>query len=77
MELNRDTKLADLLKEYPWLRDEAAKLSDKAKMIDSPIGRILLKKATIADISSRTGIPEDEIIRKIGELIEAHEQAGI
>lgn len=72
MEINRDTRLADILAEYPWLKDEAMKLSDKAKMIDTPIGRMMLKKATLADLSKKAGIPEETLIPMINELIEKH-----
>ena len=72
MEITRDTKLLDIIEEYPWLMDEAEAISDKLKMLDSPLGKILLKKATIADASSRTGIPEEKIISKIEGLILEH-----
>lgn len=73
MNITGDTRLTDLLREYPWLKEEALKLSDKAKLIDTPIGRMMLKKATIADISRKSGIPEDKIIDKLTKLIESHE----
>lgn len=75
MEITRDTKIKDLLDRYPWLLEEAMKFSDKAKMIDSPLGRMLLKKATIADLCKKAGIPEDEAIAKINELVAAYEGA--
>jgi len=73
MEINRDTKLMELLERYPWLKEEAMKMSDKARMIDTPIGRMFLKKATIADLCRKAGIPEDEAIARLTELIEAYE----
>ena len=73
MDITKDTRLIDLLDQYPWLMDEAVRLSDKAKMLDSALGRIFLKKATIADLSKKAGIPEFEIIEKLTALIEAHD----
>ena len=70
--ITKDTKLADLLREYPWLMSEAIKISDKFKMLNTPVGKIMLKKATIAEMSKRSGIAEDQIIQKLTELIEKH-----
>ena len=72
MNITRETKLADLLKEYPWLKDEVTKVSDKFKMLNTPVGKIMLKKATIAEMSKKSGISEEQIIGKLTELIEEH-----
>ncbi|MBQ9015802.1 MAG: DUF1858 domain-containing protein [Firmicutes bacterium] len=69
MVITRDTKLADLLKEYPWLKDEAMKVSDKFKILNTPVGKIMLKKATVAEMSKRSGISEDKIIEKLTNMI--------
>ena len=73
MNITSETRLMDLLEQYPWLKEEALKISDRFKIVDTPIGRMMLKNATIADISKKAGIPEDEIISKITALIEAHD----
>ena len=74
MNITRDTKLLDLMDQYPWLMDEAKKLSPDIEKITSPLGRMFLKKATIADVSKRVGIPEDEIIDWVEKLLISHEQ---
>lgn len=75
MEVTKDTKLTDLLEQYPWLKEEAMKMSEKAKMIDTPIGRMMIRKMTVADLCDKAGIPEDEAIATINGLIEAYESA--
>ena len=50
MMITKDTKLADLLQEYPWLKSEVMQISDKFKMLNTPVGKIMLKKATVAAI---------------------------
>lgn len=72
MNITRETKLAELLKEYPWLREEIAKVNDKFSMLNSPLGKIMEKKATIAEMSKKSGMDEDVLIEKIAELIRAH-----
>ncbi|MBQ6150162.1 MAG: DUF1858 domain-containing protein [Mogibacterium sp.] len=72
MMITKDTKLADLLQEYPWLKSEVMQISDKFKMLNTPVGKIMLKKATVAEMSKKSGIAEDQIIQKLTELIEKH-----
>lgn len=72
MMITKDTKLADLLQEYLWLKSEVMQISDKFKMLNTPVGKIMLKKATVAEMSKKSGIAEDQIIQKLTELIEKH-----
>ena len=46
MELNSNTKIADILSQYPWLFDELTKISDRFKMAKTPMGKMMAKKAT-------------------------------
>ena len=72
MEITKDTKLADLLAKYPWLKGEMAKVNEKFKMLNSPVGKIMLGKATIAEMSKKSGMDADIIISRINELITNH-----
>ena len=72
MEITKETKLSDLLGHYPWLKEELSKVNDKFKMLNTPMGKIMMGKATIAEMSKRSGIDADVIIGKISELIKAH-----
>ena len=72
MNITRETKLAELLKEYPWLREEIVKVNEKFSMLNSPLGKVMEKKATIAEMSKKSGMDEDALIVRIAELIRAH-----
>jgi len=72
MELTKETKLSDLLVRYPWLREELSKVNEKFKMVNTPMGKIMMGKATIAEMSKKSGMDADVIIGKIRGLIEAH-----
>ena len=72
MKITKDTKLRDIVKEYPWLIDEAIKIDPGFKQLNSPLGKVLIKTADIAGLSKRAGLPAEEIISKIKELIDAH-----
>ena len=72
MEITKETKLSDLLGQYPWLKEELSKVNDKFKMLNTPMGKIMMGKATIAEMSKKSGMDADAIIGKICELIETH-----
>ena len=72
MEITKDTKLADLIAQYPWLKTEMAKVNEKFKMLNTPVGKIMLGKATIAEMSKKSNMDADIIISRINELISNH-----
>ena len=70
-EITKETKLSDLLGQYPWLKEELSKVNNKFKMLNTPMGKIMMGKATIAEMSKRSGMDADVIIGKVSELIKA------
>ena len=74
MNVTKDTKLKDIMQEYPWLLDELIKVEPKFKLAKTPVGKMLLKSATITDLSKRAGMPEDELIENFEKFVKEHEQ---
>ena len=72
MEITRDTKVMDIMNEHPWIKGEVMKINDKFKVLDTPLAKIILKKATIADVSDKSGIDEATIIETLTNIIENH-----
>ena len=72
MNITKETMLKDMLTEYPWLKDEIVKVNDKFRMLNTPMGKILLGKADIAEMSKKSGMDADTIISKLTELIRNH-----
>lgn len=72
MNIDRNTKLKDLMEAYPWLIEEAIKIEPKLKILNNPIGKAFLKKATVADLSEKSGLSVEEITDKIREFIDQH-----
>ncbi len=73
MKLTKNTKLKDLLAAYPWLIDEAVKIDRRFSALRSPLGKLLIARADIAEASRRTGIDTETIIENIEEMIRNHE----
>ncbi len=75
MELNKDTRLLDILDAYPWLREELPKKDSRFALLDSALGRIFLKKATIGDLSKKADIPAEFLIEELQKMLDEHEEA--
>ena len=47
-------------------------MNEKFKMLNSPIGKMMMGKATIAEMSKKSGMEAEAIIEKIKGLINQH-----
>ena len=72
MEINGNTKLTDILAAYPWLPDELTKMDGRFKIIKTPVGKMMIKNATVADAVRKTGLQEDVLVAELKKLIDAH-----
>ena len=69
-EITSQTRLKDLLKQYPTLKSRLPELDPKFKMLNTPLGKIMLGKANVQTMSERSGIPLDKLIEGIKKLID-------
>jgi len=72
-EITKDTRLSELLTEYPWLKEKIVEVNDKFKMLNTPVGKVMMGKVTIAEMSRKSGMDADVIISKVKELILNHQ----
>ena len=72
MEITRETRLSDLINQYSWLKDELPKINEKFKMLNTPMGKIMMGKATIAEMSKKSGMDADLLIGKLQQMIGSH-----
>ena len=70
--LTEETPLREIMDAYPWLKDEAVRMDARFKALDNPLVKLLIKKATIADASRRTGFKAQDIISEIEKMVENH-----
>ncbi len=74
MTFDENTRIRDILEEYPWLPETVVRLDSRFRIINTPLGRTLIRHATLAEASRRSGYPLDQIIRELEKLIARHEQ---
>lgn len=72
IEINENTRLTDILDEYPWIKDELPKIDKKFKLLKTPIGKVMMRKADVSEMSRRSGMSIDEIISMLNNLIKNH-----
>lgn len=70
MELNRDTKLKDIVSAYPSLKTRLAEINPKFSLLNLPIGKVMIGKVTISDMSQRSGMDMNSLIDGIRKLME-------
>jgi hypothetical protein len=69
MDITKDTKLKELLENHPQLKEKLAEINPKFKMMNTPMGKVMLGKATIADMSEKSGMDVNELIQKLSVII--------
>ena len=70
--LTGDTRLKPLLQQFPGLKDDLIAFNPKFSILNSPMAKVILPLATIKMMSEQSGIPRQELIDKINELIAAY-----
>ncbi len=75
MNITKDTKLKDILMEYPGIKDEIIKINDKFKMLNTPIGKVMLVKADITEMGKKSEMDSEQIIFELTEIIKNHQQS--
>lgn len=69
IQINTQTKLSDLIKAYPQLRNRLSEVNPKFKMLSTPMGNIMIPKTTVQDMIERSGMSEEDLINGITNLI--------
>ncbi len=73
MIINEQTKVRDILDAYPWLPDTLVRLDRRFAIINNPIGKMMIRTATVADMAKKAGYPADQVLTELHKLIEKHE----
>lgn len=68
-EINGDTKLKDLLTIKPSLKDYLVTLNPNFKILNSPMAKLMIPKATLARMSERGDYPLSDLINKIQSFL--------
>lgn len=62
--------MKDIVSAYPSLKTRLAEINLKFSLLNSPIGKVMIGKVTISDMSQRSGMDMNSLIDGIRKLIE-------
>lgn len=74
MDFTENTRLKDILAAYPWLPDALVKIDKRFTIINNPIGKMLIRTASLGDACKKAGYPLDKVTEELKKLIAAHEK---
>ena len=69
IEITSDTRLKDLFEVYPHLKKELVARYPSFKMLNTPLGKLILKKATVRTAAERSGLGEERFIQLLKDCI--------
>ena len=70
--IDGDTYLKDLIKVYPKLKEDMIKISEKFKLLQTPLAAVMLPTVTLKKASERGEVELNTLIEKIKEIIKTY-----
>ncbi len=70
--LTAETKLKTLIDRYPRLKDDLPGINPRFSMLKSPMARVVLPIATIKMMSEQSGMPLEDLLTKLKNLISSY-----
>ena len=70
--IDGDTYLKYLIKVYPKLKNDMVKISEKFKLLQTPLLAVMLPSTTLKKASERGEVELDTLIEKIKEIIKTY-----
>lgn len=72
VEVTADSKYMDLLNAYPLLKRDLAQKNWKFEFLVTPMGKISLWEANLAEVSEKAEMSVDETVSLFSELINSY-----
>lgn len=69
IELTAATMLKEILQVAPQVRKGLETISPRFQMLSTPMGKVMMGKVTLGDMSQRSGVPLEELIEKMELLM--------
>ena len=67
------TKLYRIWEAYPWLSEVLPRVDKRFAVMNTAMGKILMKKTSVADLSKVAGLSSEELLQRLKREIERHE----
>lgn len=73
MQYDENTRLSQILEDYPWLEKELPLRYPELKAMDKPAARFLIRRMRVKDAGKMGGIPADKLLRELEKVIRERE----
>ncbi len=73
---DENTLLIRIWEAYPWLSKVLPEMDKRLAVMNTPVGKILMKKNTVADFSKVAGISAEKLLARLRREVEKHENGG-
>ena len=71
-----NTPLIRIWEAYPWLSEVLPEMDRRFAVMNTAVGKLLMKKNTVADLSKMAGFPPEKLLDWLGREIEKREGAA-
>ena len=67
------TPLIRICEAYPWLSEVLPQMDRRFAVMNTAMGKLLMKKNSVADLSKVAGFPPEKLLDKLRREVEKHE----
>lgn len=67
------TKLINIWEAHPWLSEVLPGIDARFSIMNTAVGKILMKRNSVADLSKVAGIPVETLLQQLRREVERHE----
>ena len=68
-----NTPLIRIWEAYPWLSEVLPAMDRRFAVMNTAMGKLLMKKNTVTDLSKMAGFPPEKLLDQLRREIEKHE----
>lgn len=74
MDINASTKVGELLKNFPDLKEKLLAMDERFKILDNPLMMGIVGKMDLKGISEKINLPLDDVIAELRKMVGQKEE---
>ena len=77
MKITEETKIGDIIKEYPFLVDEAIAYNKSFEILKNPLTLMMVKNMRVGDACKTFNISFEKALNKVNAIIDKHKEGTV
>ena len=74
MDINASTKVSELLKNFPDIKEKLLAMDERFKVLDNPLMMGIVGKMDLKGISEKINLPLDDVIAELRKMVGQKEE---